>query len=138
MSKKRTSRDPLASLLTPIATRSRVAPVHRLPSVSYKTNNFALGLIEDRRTYYPGLKPYNRPIAQMAVGAPARLALVDKPQYRASSQTKATVAFAEPQKLPICIRRETRKQVLHAKGVAGSKGLKKPTRNEWSDVSCRS
>lgn len=137
MSKKRTRRDNLTSLLNPIATRSRVPQVHRFPTVSYTTNNFALSLIEDRRTHYPGLKPYNRPVQQMTVGKPARLHLVDKP-YKAPSQTKATIAFQDPKKLPICIRRKTRAQVLHAKGVAGSKNLKKPTRNEWSDVSCRS
>lgn len=136
MSKKRTRRDNLTSLLKPIATH-RVPQVHRLPVVTYTTNRFALSLIEDRRTHYPGLSPYKRPVQQLAVGRPARLHLVDK-KYAAPSQTKATVAFQEPHKLPICIRRKERAQVLHAKGVAGSKGLKKPRRNEWSDVSCRS
>lgn len=135
---KRARRDNLTSLLRPIAT-PRVPQAHRLPiSVSYKTNNFALSLIEDRRTHYPGLKPYNRPIAQMTVGKPARLHLVENKRYSAPSQTKATVAFQEPHKLPICIRRKERREVLHAKGVAGSKHLRKPTRNEWSDVSCHS
>lgn len=134
---KRTRRDPLTTLFSSIATH-RVASVHRLPSVSYKTNNFALSLVEDRRIHYPGLKPYNRPIAQMTVGKPARLHLVENKRYSAPSQTKAIVAFQEPHKLPICIRRKERREVLFAKGVGGSRGLRKPTRNEWSDVSCQS
>lgn len=138
MAKKRTRRDTLTTLLTPIATRSRVPQVHRLPTVSYKTNNFALTLVEDRRTHYPGLSPFKRPVQQMAVGRPARLKLIQDPRYNAPSQTKGLVAFSEPDKLPLCIRRKVRKQVIHAKGVAGSKNLKKPHRNEWSDVSCRS
>lgn len=136
MSKKRNGRDILTSLQS---YRYRPVPhFPQLPKVSYKTNTFALSLIEDRREHYPGLKPYNRPVSQLAVGKPARLKLIQNPRHKAPSQTKAIVAFQEPHKLPLCIRRKQRKQVLHAKGVAGSKNLKKPTRNEWSDVSCQS
>lgn len=136
MSKKhRSRRDNLTTLLNPPIATPRV---HRPPvviRVSYKTNNFALGLIEDRRTHYPGLSPFKRPVQQMAVGRPARLTLVEPKRYGPSAQTKATVAFAEPQKLPLCHRRKTRKEVLHATGKAGGK-VRPPKRNEWSDVSC--
>lgn len=137
MSKKRNRRDSIATLLSPIATR-RVPQFHRLPSVSYLTNRFALTLIEDRRTSYPGLKPYNRPVSQLTVGKAARLTLTDATKkYSAPAQTKATIAFQEPHKLPLCIRRKERREVLHATGKAGGK-VKKPRRNEWSEVSCQS
>lgn len=126
----------LTSLLSPIATRS-VHAVTASPRVSYNTNRFALTLVEDRRTHYPGLSPFKRPVQQMTVGRPARLKLIDPKRYGPSAQTKATVAFEEPHKLPLCTRRAVRKEVLHAKGVAGGK-VRKPKRNEWSDVSCRS
>lgn len=136
MSKKsRSRRDNLSTLLNPIATPR----VHRPPltiRVTYTTNTRALQMIEDRRTFYPGLSPYKRPVQQATVGRPARLALVEPKRYGPSAQTKATVAFAEPQKLPLCHRRQTRKEVIHATGKAGGK-VRPPKRNEWSDVSCR-
>lgn len=137
MAKKRTGRDIITSLSQPYRYRP-VPHVLRPPSVSYKTNMFALSLIEDRRTHYPGLSPYKRPVVSEAVGRPARLKLIQNPRHRQPSYTKALVAFAEPDKLPLCIRRRVRKEVLHAKGVAGSKKpQRKPRRNEFSDVSCK-
>lgn len=139
MSKSRHRRDTLDSLLKPIAT-PRVHAATSLPRVTYTTNKFALSLIEDRRTHYPGLKPYNRPVAAFSVNKPARLKLIEPigaNKFRPSAQTKATIAFQDPKSLPLCTRRAVRKEVLHAKGVAGSK-VRKPKRNEWSDVSCRS
>lgn len=139
MSKKSNGRRDVLTLYSqpPIANH-RLPEPFRLPSVSYKTNQFALSLIEDRRQHEPGRSPLRRDVRQFAVGRPARLALVEKPTQRQPSYTKALVAFAEPNKLPLCVRRGVRKEVLHAKGVAGSRNLNKPTRNQWSDVSCRS
>lgn len=137
MSKKRARRDTLDTLLSPIATH-RVHTPTVFPRVTYNTNNFALSLIEDRRTHYPGLSPYKRPVAAYSVNKPARLKLVEPNRYGPPAQTKATIAFQDPKSLPLCTRRAVRKEVLHAKGVAGSKHLRKPKRNEWSDVSCRS
>lgn len=135
---KRSRRDNKHTLSKLLSLPRAVPSLPRL-AVTYKTNNFALGLIEDRRTFEPGLKPYNRSLRQMTVGKPARLHLVENTRYSAPSQTKALVAFQEPDKLPLCVRRGIRKQVLHAKGVAGSKKPQnKPRRNEWSDVSCQS
>lgn len=65
--------------------------------------------------------------------APARLR-VSRPLW--PGQLPTGVRFAEPQKLDLCKRREIRRRVLHAKGVAGSKGIRKYRRNEWSNVSC--
>lgn len=136
MSKKRTRRGITTPSFTPTATRSRVPQVHRFPTVTFTTNKFALSLIEDRRRHYPGPSPFKRPIQQFTVGRAARLHIIQDHRYSAPSQTKGRIAFKEPHKLPICIRRQQRKQVLHAKGVAGGK-VGKPHRNEWSDVSCR-
>lgn len=56
------------------------------------------------------------------------------PTYQ--SQTKAVLAFHAPQSVNICKRRSTRKQVIHAKGIAGGR-VKKPRFNQWSKYSCR-
>lgn len=48
------------------------------------------------------------------------------------------VAFASPQNMMICVRRKTRKQVLHALKKTGAGSRKKiRRRNEWSDIRCR-
>lgn len=47
------------------------------------------------------------------------------------------VAFTDPMRVSLCVRREQRKQVLHAKKIAGRGGLKKPRRNFWSSISCK-
>ena len=68
----------------------------------------------------------------------ARLTL---PVRRAKKPNKlaplhALPGFSMPPKVAICVRRQTRKEVLHAKKVAGKSGLKKPRRNFWSKVRC--
>lgn len=137
---KRGRRDIFTSLSQkPIATH-RVPTPHRFDPVSYKTNKLAfdlvrdLRLIEDRRTFYPGKV---RPVVSISVGAPARLRIKQNPRFNAPSQTKGIVAFQQPDRLPVCVRRHTRREVLFAKGVGGSKKpQRKPRRNAFSDVSC--
>lgn len=45
-------------------------------------------------------------------------------------------SFALPKTTVVCVRREVRKQVIHAKGVAGGR-VRKPRRNRNSNISCR-
>lgn len=45
-------------------------------------------------------------------------------------------AFQYPRQVMICVRRKIRKQVLFARGGAGSRKMKKPRRNSYSDVRC--
>lgn len=47
------------------------------------------------------------------------------------------IKFADPTRIALCARREIRKEVLHAKKIAGRSGLKKPRRNFWSSISCK-
>lgn len=50
-------------------------------------------------------------------------------------QTKAILAFADAKQLPLCSKRKARRQVLHARGIAGGR-VRKPTFKEHSKVSC--
>lgn len=138
MAKKRKGGRDVSTSLSPTQLhryRNAVPGPFRLQRVSYKTNKFALSLIEDRRTYYPGRV---RPVVSITVGKPARLAVKQNPRFKQPSQTKGIVAFAEPKRLPICIRRKERREVLFSKGLPGSgKRFKKPRRNAFSDVSCK-
>lgn len=90
--------------------------------------------IEDRRTYHPGPVRNARTRRQWAhVLVVTRKPVVPKGRPALSSR----VAFANPREVLVCVRRKRRKEVLHAKGVAGRKGIKRYRRNEYSEVSCR-
>lgn len=54
------------------------------------------------------------------------------PTYRPPFQ----VAFADPRKVDLCVRREARKRVMHAKGKAGGK-VRRGRRSPWSSISCK-
>lgn len=118
------------------ATRARV---HRYDALTFNKPNLGLGIlaeIEDRRRWRP--EPIHaRPVVTITVGQPARLTL-KQPRYNLPAQTKARIAFAEPHRLALCIRRHERKRVLHALGKtgAGQKRQRAPRKNQWSEISC--
>lgn len=45
------------------------------------------------------------------------------------------LGFADPRRVMVCVRRNVRKQVLHAFGVAG-RGVKRGKRGPLSDIRC--
>lgn len=49
----------------------------------------------------------------------------------------AAVAFARPSRVLICVRRQQRREVMHALGHAGGVGQKSPRFSEYSSISCR-
>jgi len=100
-----------------------VLPVRSMPSVAPRSP--LRDILYDRRVYAP-----DRTIRPPG-GSPAR-----QSRLRVSRFNPARVQFGDPQRLRLCQRRNERRRVLHAKGVAGSKGLRRYRRNEWSDVSC--
>lgn len=106
-----------------------------------------LGLYEDRRQWHP-----------VGSSAPARsfdrsrhrLTVVDRPirhkvrSFRGfnapralSSQTKAALAFSGPSRVLVCVRRQIRREVMHARGLAGQIGFRRPRRTWLSEISCR-
>ena len=46
------------------------------------------------------------------------------------------IGFAIPEKVMRCVRRKQRKEVLHAKGIAGSRVSRRRRRDGWSNVDC--
>lgn len=116
-----------------IATRPRVLAVVRSPVVSLPRPVLPVLAIEDRRQWHPA--PF-RP-AQALQRPAARVVARQKPNQWQPSQTKAILAFADPDKVAICARRSRRRQVLFAfKRTAKGAGSKR-RRNEFSNVSCR-
>lgn len=46
------------------------------------------------------------------------------------------MAFSEPWKVIICLKRKMRKEIMHALGYAGQSGFKKPKFTQYSQVRC--
>ncbi|MEM2002568.1 MAG: hypothetical protein QXT77_07995 [Candidatus Methanomethylicaceae archaeon] len=91
--------------------------------------------LEDRRRWHPE-RPSLRPFAA-SVRPAARIVAKQNPTYRQPSQTKAILAFAEPDRVAVCARRARRREVLHALNIAGGTGFKKRRLTEASKISCR-
>lgn len=97
---------------------------------------------EDRRAYHP-LGP-SRP-ARFSTGGNSTITLRDKPSHdrfasvrRFASGTRAILAFGAPDRVALCVRRKSRREVMFAKRYAGLRGPKrhKPRRRWHSSISC--
>lgn len=83
-------------------------------------------LIEDRRRHRPD-KSIRPP------GAVRKKATQIRPRKF------GLLKFANPEQIAMCIRRRTRREIMHATGFAGAKRImKKPrqNRNFWSNIGC--
>ena len=94
-----------------------------------------LGLIEDRRTWYPG-PAYLRPALSIGPRAARRLVAKSSKNAALRNDISARIGFDVPKRVVVCVRRKQRKEVLHAKGVAGSRVSRRRRRSNWSDVDC--
>lgn len=133
MSKKRKGRR-VVSTPSLRYTRQRVPSFPVLRRVIYSPPIALVPPLGDRRVYLPDRSV--APVFSISTRAASRVVAKQNPAFRQPSQTKALLTFAQPSKLPLCTRRRVRKQVIHALGVAGSKNLRRPRRNQWSDVKC--
>lgn len=122
--------------------------VHRLPPVDYSlySDPGPLLEVEDRREFFPGDSPLAWEPARTRQGSPARLVVSGARRtdvrpaqhpFRSLAWPSPVVAFKSPQLVNVCSRRQARKEVLHAVGVAGSKGLRRPRRSIYSEISCK-
>lgn len=125
-----------------VATRPRVlaSPVPLLPIANRHAELTPLVQLEDRRTY--GF-PLDRPPRTLRTARPQLVVRAPNPLNRdrfAKLRAFAllhVVSFKTPRSLALCIRRKTRRQVIHAFGLAGRKGsVYHPRRTAWSAVSC--
>lgn len=118
------------------ATR-RVPPVR-----SVATQRFALPRyqdyipVSDRRTFHP--EGDYRPITSI-YGTRVRVQPMARPSEARAGATvvPSALGFVDPARVLICVRRKTRKRVLHALGIAGGTGFKIPKFNWTSGISCK-
>lgn len=87
--------------------------------------------IEDRRTYHP--KAEKRAARSFTR---AQHQLVVAPSTPKVAYPSAQVAFQAPDNVLVCVRRQRRKEVLHALQKAGKRGQKRPRRSYYSSIKC--
>lgn len=104
--------------------------------------------VEDRRTFHPE-GPQLRPFL-MDNGVPATITTERNSNvkrkgknsspsvFALNRQTKSRLVFAAPDRTVVCVRRNTRREVLFAKGRGGSGGKRRRNvrRNESSKYGC--
>lgn len=102
---------------------------------SYQVHPLSFSPTLDRRTWHPLGR--SRPLT-IAVDPPGgdRDAARRVARRAPWSFTRSHDVFADPMKVSVCVRRETRKRVMHALGKAGGR-VRPPRRNEFSEISCR-
>lgn len=122
-------------------TQSLLTSPYLIRSLDYYTS---LQLVTDYRRYHPD--PFEPPrtisnnygyrhVPRSITRRSTRKAWT-KP-YGNTTFPSHRLVYANPQRVILCIRRNRRRQVIHALGIAGSR-VKKPTRNINSSISCRS
>lgn len=83
--------------------------------------------IEDRRRF--------NPLSVEVLRTPRKRLRVTQVKKPGGKKLRPGFFFNTPKFAVMCVRRKERKEVLHARGVAGSK-VRKPRRNQWSSVKC--
>lgn len=126
-------------LLTPSLTEFPV--VRTIPRIVRVPSAPRLILIEDRRlwtpeaSYVPSVRGLQRRTSLKTVSGVPTYRLRHKSSPRAS--VPHGVAFADPTRVMLCVRRKQRKEVLHAFRKTGKgKHHRNPKRNFWSSISC--
>lgn len=128
-------------------TASRVYPAAPLSAIPRRSQNqrpnvVVPDLLVDRRVFSP-VSPLSAPARRLS-GKPAR---VVAPPVRKPVQTPSGVIykgfspsallFQRPQGVQVCVQRGVRKEVMHAKGYAGKRGLAPPKLNKFSKIRCK-
>lgn len=124
------NRRPGPSLVHRVAFSSPVqSPLPRLSGLDQARS--IVRALEDRRTWHPAgpLRPAG------ASSRSSRRFQVSESSTR-SMFPSAAISFARPDKVSMCVRRKTRREVIFAKRKHG-KGAGAPRRRNWfSDIGC--
>lgn len=95
----------------------------------------SLTAIDDRRSF--DFEPATRP-ARLFTGSTATISAtpVAKKTPKARARVPYQIAFQAPKETLVCVRRQRRKQVLHALKKTGKGGQRRPRRGPFSEVKC--
>lgn len=92
-----------------------------------------LSEIEDRRFYHPDPFPAFRSVRDWS----STVDVSKRRISRRSSHPSFRFSFSNPRSVLVCVRRQRRREVLHALRVAGRRGLRGGRRSFSSAISCR-
>jgi len=136
----------------PRRTAPRTDSLPRPPVTRTRSQNTDRSIPEylpvDRRAFSPSTPSLPQPLkirpAQRLNGVPATV-VAPPPKKRAPAPSGTrpklyspqTLLFQNPTGVGVCVQRGIRKEVLHAQGVAGKKGLKPPKRGPYSNIRCK-
>lgn len=103
------------------------------PSRQWDLEDYLIS-VEDRRTSHPD-GPARAPRSTRSTHV--NYAIASHPSRSSNPWDVPTgVAFEDPSRVLICVRRKQRKEVLHALGKAGKVGQRRPRRNHYSEIHC--
>jgi len=102
------------------------------PSRQWDLEDYLLST-EDRRTYHPD-GPVRAPRSLNSFHTNFQAATPSRNQNPWDVPTG--IQFEDPSRVLICIRRQKRKEVLHALKKTGRTGQNRPRRNHYSEVLC--
>lgn len=93
--------------------------------------------IEDRRTFHPqgetrSARSFRSAHHRLVARPEAPSVLVQRPYHVGHA-----VAFDAPRDVLVCVRRQSRREVLHALRKTGKTGQKRPRRSFFSSISCK-
>lgn len=82
--------------------------------------------------------PHDRRLFQFHEPEVFKMEVSDGISYGVSSVAPPSgVRVATPSRVAVCVRREQRREVLHALRRTGGGGRKRRRYNEWSNISCK-
>lgn len=121
----------------------RSLPLSDVFSIAPFVGSPLLRQIEDRRTWHP--EGVARPARSFTSARHRLIALGQSSGNKVRSSSRPwigssvpfSIGFADARRVLVCVRRRQRRQVLHAKRIAGRRGLRPPRYNYYSGVSCR-
>jgi len=93
----------------------------------------AVRAVDDRRRFDPNIV---RPAYSLGRDA-RRLVAKTFPVGKRDDRLSARVGFAVPERVAVCVRRQQRREVIHATRKNGSGGSRRRRRNYWTDIDCK-
>lgn len=127
--------DPLRPRFVPVdpPQKTRYKITKRVVTVTRPTPR-PLQQVEDRRHWHP----LGKAAPAGVIGRRAARAIIEKPRsnpYR-DPFPSLKLGFAVPSKVALCVRRKTRREVIHATGQTRKGAGARRRRNPYSNVEC--
>lgn len=119
---------------------NRRLPLSKSPTFLKQPSFFSL--FEDRRQFHPEriyrpARAFNQNNHTLVVPKPSKTHQKPNKLKKLLHNVTASVGFENPKSVLVCVRRNIRKEVLHAINKAGRVGQKRPKRNWLSSIKCR-